>query len=69
MQNIELNIKSNQLLLSYTFFPTKIKKYFNNVKIGALCTSTHQSNRMSVSLCVCLFPNSSETANPSELKF
>ena len=27
------------------------------------------SNIMSVSLCVCLFPNSSETANPNELKF
>ena len=54
MQIIELNIKSNQLLLSYTFFSTKIKKYFNNVKIGALCTSIHQSNRMSVSLYVCI---------------
>ena len=31
--------------------------------------SLYQSTSLSVSLCVWMFPNSSETANPSELKF
>ena len=31
--------------------------------------SLYKSASVSVSLSVCLFPNSSETANPSELKF
>ena len=31
--------------------------------------SLYQSTSLSVSKCVCLFPNSSKMANPSELKF
>ena len=31
--------------------------------------SLYQSACMSLSECVCLFPNSYETANPNELKF
>ena len=43
--------------------------FYYNYLIGTYIVSFYKSTCMSVSLCVYLFPNSSETANPSELKF
>ena len=43
------------------------KRNKNMKQKGAL--SLYKSASLSMSLFVCLFPNSSETANPSELKF
>ena len=71
-------INKDRLYLSfwYTLFP----QYFSQVQIKCciwdifhILKSLYQSTSLSVSefVCVfvCLFPNSSETVNPSELKF
>ena len=53
-----------------TFHMIHIVTFYHDAKDGV---SLYKSTSLSVSewvcLFVCLFPNSSETANPSELKF
>ena len=59
----------NTYALTKSFIPNEIPPPTPLPGPNPICISLYQSNSLSVSECVWMFPNYSETANPSDLKF